>query len=163
MTTRRFNKLLRNLHNAKAFREIYDEYYPQLIKISIYLYGNKEDARDVAQEIFQYLLTHETKSYVLNPKAWFFALCKYNGQKLFKKELPLDEGIDCGIVFSEYISLEMQVALSKLQPEEARIVYLKWYCGFSLKEIADVMNKSYDAISKQHERIKKKLKDILSI
>ena len=54
------------------------------------------------------------------------------------------------------------MALSKLQPEEAKIVMLKWYCGFSLKEIAKIFNKSYDAIGKQHERIKKKLRDILS-
>ena len=162
MTTRRFNKLLRNIHNAEAFSELFDEYYPQLIKISIYLYGDKENAQDVAQEIFQYLLTHENKSYVRSPNTWFFALCKYNGQKLFKKELPLDEDLDCGVVLDEYMSLEMKMALSKLQPEEARIIYLKWYCGFSLTEIADTLNKSYDAVTKQHERIKKKLKEILS-
>lgn len=162
MTDNEFNKLLKNIHNRDSFEKIFDEYYPQIIKISLYLYGRFRDAEDVAQEIFTYLLTHEVKTYINNPNAWFYALCKYNGQKLFKKELPLDENVCYAAPIKEFVSLDMQVAFSKLTPEETDIIILIWYYGFSLEEVATTIHKTYSAIAKQHERIKKKLRNILS-
>lgn len=163
MTENEFNELLNDIRNRDSFEKIFDEYYPQIIKISMYLYGNYKNAEDVAQEIFKYLLTHEVKTHINNSNAWFYALCKYNGQKLFKKELPLNESIYCGASIKEFISLDMQVALDRLTPQEADIIILIWYYGFPLEEVAAILHRSYDAVAKQHERIKKKLKNILSI
>lgn len=162
MTVELFNDLLKNIRQKEAFEQIYTEYYPQLIKISMSLYGNINDAEDIAQEIFAYLLSHEVKTYVENPNAWFYALCKYNGQKLFKKEMPLNDEIDFPAPDSQFMSLNMRTALSKLSKEEADIIILFWFCGYSLDEIAKTLRKSYAAVAKQHERAKEKLKTLLS-
>lgn len=162
MTVDLFNDLLKNIRQKEAFEQIYTEYYPQLIKISMHLYGNLNDAEDIAQEIFAYLLSHEVKTYVENPNAWFYALCKYNGQKLFNKEVPINENIDYSTPDSQFMSLNMRTALSKLSKEEADIIILFWFCGYSLDEIAKTLRKSYAAVAKQHERAKEKLKTLLS-
>lgn len=162
MTVELFNDLLKNIRQKEAFEQIYTEYYPQLIKISMSLYGNINDAEDIAQEIFAYMLSHEVKTYVENPNAWFYALCKYNGQKLFNKEVPINENIDYSTPDNQLISLQMQTVLSKLSKEEADIIILFWFCGYSLDEIAKTLRKSYAAVAKQHERAKEKLKKFLS-
>lgn len=56
----------------------------------------------------------------------------------------------------------MQTVLSKLSKEEADIIILFWFCGYSLDEIAKTLRKSYAAVAKQHERSKEKLKKFLS-
>lgn len=163
MTVKLFNELLKNIRQKESFEKLFDEYYTQIIKISLYLYGDLKDAEDIAQEIFKYLLTHEIKTYIDNPNAWFYALCKYNGQKLFKKEVPLNDNTDYYAPIKQFVSLDMQIALSKLTAEEADIIVLFWFYGYTLGEVAKILHKSYPAIAKQHERIKKKLKTILSI
>ena len=111
MTVELFNDLLKNIRQEECFEQLYTEFYPQLIKISMHLYGNLNDAEDIAQEIFAYLLSHKISSYVENPNAWFYALCKYNGQKLFKKEMPLNDEIDFPAPDSQFMSLNMRTAL----------------------------------------------------
>lgn len=162
MTVELFNELLKNIRQKECFEQIYTEYYPQLIKISMSLYGNINDAEDIAQEIFAYLISHEVKTYVENPNALFYALCKYNGQKLFNKEVPINENIDYSTPDNQFISFNMRTALSKLSKEEADIIILFWFCGYSLDEIAKTLRKSYAAVAKQHERAKEKLKKFLS-
>lgn len=162
MTVELFNELLKNIRQEECFEQLYTEFYPQLIKISMSLYGNINDAEDIAQEIFAYLISHEVKTYVENPNAWFYALCKYNGQKLFNKEVPINENIDYSTPDNQFISLNMRTALSKLSKEEADIIILFWFCGYSLDEISKTLRKSYAAVAKQHERAKEKLKKFLS-
>ena len=161
MTVELFNELLQNIRQEECFEQLYTEFYPQLIKIFMHLYGNLNDAEEIAQEIFAYLLSHKISSYVENPNAWFYALCKYNGQKLFNKEVPINENIDYSTPDSQFMSLNMRTALSKLSKEEADIIILFWFCGYSLDEISKTLRKSYAAVAKQHERAKEKLKKFL--
>ena len=162
MTVELFNELLQNIRQEECFEQLYTEFYPQLIKISMHLYGNLNDAEEIAQEIFAYLLSHKISSYVENPNAWFYALCKYNGQKLFKKEVPLNDNTDYIAPVKHLISLEMKIALSKLTTQEADVIILFWYYGYPLDEVAKILHKSYTAVAKQHERAKEKLKKFLS-
>ncbi len=162
MTVELFNELLQNIRQKECFEKIYEEFYPQLIKICMHLYGNLNDAEDVAQEIFAYLLSHKINTYVENPNAWFYALCEYNGKKLYNKEAPLNDNFDYSSSFKQLISLNMRTALSKLKKDEADIIILFWFCGYSLDEIAKTLHKSYAAVTKQHERAKQKLKMFLS-
>lgn len=163
MSAKLFNELLQNIRQEDAFEKIYVEFYPQLIKICLHLYGNLHDAEDIAQEIFAYLLTHKVKTYIDNPNAWFYALCKYNGQKLYKNEVTVDDNIDYYGDIKQTISLDIQIALSKLTEEEKDIIILFWFYGYSLDEVAQILHKSYAAVAKQHERIKEKLKALLSV
>ena len=162
MTTKQFNEALRNIRDKNIFEKFFDEYYPQIIKISVYLYHDYRDAQDVAQVIFKYFLTHETNNYVDNPTAWLFALCKYNGQKLFKKEVAVNDNKNYCEPIQQYLSFEMRNALAQLDEEEADIVVLVWFYGYKLGEVAAIVHKSYFAVAKQHERAKKKLKKLLS-
>ncbi len=161
MTVELFNELLQNIQQEKSFQQLYTEFYPQIIKICLHLYGNINDAEDIAQEIFVYLLSHKVKAFIENPNAWFYALCKYNGKMLFKKETPLNDNTDYIAPVKNLISLEMKIALSKLTTQEADVIILFWYYGYSLDEVAKILHKSYAAVTKQHERIKKKLKSLL--
>ncbi len=162
MTAKQFNDALQNIQDKETFEKVFDEYYPQIIKISMFLYKDFHDAQDIAQEIFKYLLTHKIKTYINNPNAWFYTLCKYNGVKLCKRELALNENMEIEAPLTQYLSLEMRLALNNLSQEEKDIVLLIWFYGYSLMEVATILHKSYLAVAKQHERVKKKLKNILS-
>lgn len=162
MNTNRFNALLKDIRNKDSFNEIFDEYYDQIIKISMRIYGNIEDARDIAQEIFKYLLTHEIKIYVNNPNAWFYALCKYNGKKLYKKEVPMLENAEYEAPIFKFMSIEMSEALKKLSGQDRDLILLYWFYGYSLHEVATILHKPYLNVAKQHERAKKKIKKYMS-
>lgn len=76
--------------------------------------------------------------------------------------MPLNDNIDYNVPVNQFISFDMQIALSRLTNEEADVIILYWYYGYSLIEVAKILHKSYGAIAKQHERIKKKFKTLLS-
>ena len=80
----------------------------------------------------------------------------------FNKEVPINENIDYSTPDNQLISFNMRTALSKLSKDEADIIILFWFCGYSLEDVAKTLHKSYAAVAKQHERAKEKLKKFLS-
>ena len=159
MKASEFNKLLKGIKLEQNFNKIYAEYYPLIVKYTQYVYRGKQIGKDVAQEIFSYLLTHEDIPYVKNPSAWIRALCRNIGSKYINTDLPLDENFVATATAEQgYLKDLIEI----LPSDEQEIIQLKYIYGFSLKEIAEIKNRSYGAVLKQHYRILRKLEKCLS-
>ena len=159
MTPAEFNCLIKGIKNEANFKRIYDEYYPFIIKYTRYLYHGKNIEKDVAQDIFTYILAHENMPYVENPNAWIRTLCKNVGLKLINRDLPIQDSYDYR---QETKSDEFDDLLSMLSPKERNIIEQKYRYRFTLKEIAQETGRSYMAVLKEHNRSLKKLKKLLS-
>lgn len=159
MKAKEFNKLLKSIKLEQNFSKIYVEYYPLIVKYTNYVYRGRKIGKDVAQEIFSYLLTHDDLPYVKHPTAWIKTLCKNIGSKYINADVQLDENIVAATV-NEQEPLKDLIEI--LPSDEKEIIELKYIHGFTLKEIADIQSRSYSAVLKQHYRILKKLEKFLS-
>lgn len=74
MTTQRFNELLHNISNKECCEELYNEFYPYLIKYGLIIFKDRNIAEDVAQDIFNYFLTHTITSEIRKPNVWLYAI-----------------------------------------------------------------------------------------
>lgn len=160
MKAREFNKLLKEIKIEQNFKKIYVEYFPLIIEYTNYIYRGRNIGKDVAQEIFTYILTHDVLPYVKKPTAWIKALCRNIGSKYINTDVELIENLVATTVSEQDSPLQ---ELTKILPsDEKEIIELKYKYGFSLKEIAEIKNRSYSAVLKQHYRILKKLEKYLS-
>lgn len=162
MNTIKFNKLLKNIKQQDCFQQIYQEFYPLVIKYSFYIFRRKALGQDIAQELFTYILTHENMPYVRNPNAWIFTLCKNIGMKYIDTHTIYTETVSVGSLTQEYELGNLEGVLDKLSSDEKEIIEQKYLYGFTLKEIATMRNRPYSAVLKQHYRILNKLRKILS-
>ncbi len=158
MTTQKFNELLRNISDEDCFQKLYDEYYTLLIKFGLMIFKNRYTAEDAAQDVFNYFLTHKITSEIRRPKVWLYTIVKHYFSKYKTNTVPLKEDDIVATDLLDYLQIDVQMAIKKLAPDERELILLKWYCGFSLKEIAFYYKRTVPSVWKRHERILKKLK-----
>lgn len=163
MNSKKFNKLINSITDEICFRELYNEYYDIIIKYALYIYKSITIAEDIAQEFFEYLLTHKINSYIEKPNAWIYAIVKNQYSKYSTPHIPLNESLYYNSILDDELTTEIKLALDKLPAEDKEIIIMKWFYGFSLIDIALIKNRSKEAVWKQHQRSLKKLKKLLSI
>lgn len=162
MTTKEFNFLLQNIKVEDNFKKLYLECLPQIIKYSNYIFMGQKLGRDIAQDIFTYLLSCTSMPYVRHTRAWLYALCKSHGLKYVSNNTVLEDDAPYVSIVDKYDNIDLEFLIKQLDAEEREIVELKYISGFSLKEIAIIKNRAYSAVLKQHFRILRKLEKKLS-
>ena len=131
-----------------------------VVKIAYQYVYNKFDAEDIMQNVFMKLF--ECKKDFENEehtKAWLIRvttnLCiNLLKSSWFKKRVPYDDKIYA-------FTYEQKVVLEELFliPHKYKIViYLYYYEGYTLQEIADILGKSINTVSSQLRRAREKLK-----
>jgi RNA polymerase sigma-70 factor (ECF subfamily) len=144
--------------------EVVNEYSNMVLQIAYQRAFNMSDAEDIAQEVFIKLIDNQEK--IQNEKhlkAWLIRVTSnlsndYN--KLFwnKNVSELDE--TQSFVQDEELGVFDEV--KKLTPPIYRdIIYLYFYQGYKIKEIAEILNMSMNTVSSALTRSKEKLKGIL--
>ena len=161
MTTREFNKLIKNITvDRQALVKIYDFYYRRITYFLSRTY-DKAFSEDCAQEFFLNLLNKPVEDYVKNPTAWVYR-CSINIAKNKKArenkytELKTDKKVD----FEPSIEIfgDLYEKLKILDDKEREIIYLVHWDGYNLKEIAEILGVSHANARKKYSRIIKKLK-----
>ncbi len=162
MTTREFNKLIKNITvDRQALVKIYDFYYRRITYFLSRTY-NKAFSEDCAQEFFLNLLKKPVDCYIENPTAWVYR-CSLNiaNEKIEKEnkyaELKvLDEKVD----FEPSIEIfgDLYDKLKMLEKDERELVYLVHWDGYNLKEIAEILGVSHANARQKYSRTIKKLK-----
>lgn len=127
--------------------------------------GNRDEADDIAQNAL-------LKAYLSISKyegtTWLYRIaynlfidtnrCRRTLQSLETLEKHVDATFDADRDF-RYQPLYM--ALEKLPPKERTAILLFYLKGYSIKEIADIVDATEDAVKKQLSRGRVKLKNIL--
>ena len=163
MDSKRFNRLLKTLKKRSRSFDVLYEYYLHRIVYHITRYvGSDRVAEDVVHEFFTQLLASDKTYEVEYPTTWVYRVCERIAVRMLKREdkefdLPDTTETDC----FAHIVLESEVrdALNeRLDPQAREIVYLRYWEGYTLKEIADMMKLEYENAKKICQRAMKTLK-----
>lgn len=143
--------------------QIVEKYSNMIMQIAYQNCYNKSEAEDITQEIFVKLLKNVEKiDSEEHLKAWLIRatvnLSKdYNKSFWNRNTIKLDEEL-------KYFDVEVQEVfkeISKLKPTYRNIIYLYYYQGYKINDIAQILNMSSNTVSSNLTRARKKLGAIL--
>lgn len=169
------NKVLNG--DVNSFSILVDRYKDLIFTIAIRMLKNREEAEEVAQDIFVKIFKSLSKFkgdskfstwiYKIAYNTCLDVLKKYNKQNNF---IPIDEYLEKQIpelenIFDTLVLKEQQVIIQKclslLSYEESILLTLYYYEDQSLEEIAKVLNINQNNAKVKLFRIRKKFESIL--
>lgn len=146
------------------------KYYPRIFRFFYYRARTKEDAEDLAGEVFVKVVK-AIKSQKGNFKAWLFKIARnllidYYRKKGRRRMSSLDDinyNINVGDKYSKdrLEPEDVKKLLEFLTQEQSQVIILKFLQGYTNKEIAEIMHKSEGAVKALQFRALSTLKDIL--
>lgn len=148
-------------------RFVLDRYSNTIFRVSFQYVRNRQDAEDVLQEVLLNLvdyLHHADFQSDEHMKAWLIRVAinksinfvKHNARRKKNEQLAFQEVH----IPPQYDDLDY--VLSKLSATDREIIYLRYYEGYSAKEIAELINMTEKSIFKRLSRARIKLKDFIS-
>ena len=156
-----------SLVDNEFIRNVVDKYSNTVFRVSYQYVRNKQDAEDVLQEVFVALvdyLRHAQFQSDEHVKAWLIRVtinksinvAKGNSRRKKKeiydsKEIRVDPKFD-----------ELEYILSQLSAIDRAIIYLRYYEGYSAREIANILSLTEHAVFKRLSRARTQLKEFIS-
>ena len=149
-----------------SFDELYRLYATDVLRVSYYYLGNREQAEDVTQDVFVRLITNQPELEQGREKAWLLKVALNRCRDIwrgswFKKVVlghPAFELFpapdDIGTAADRYALAE---AVSRLRPEFKEVVLLFYYQGFSVSDIASMLDIAEGTVSSRLSRAREKL------
>ena len=153
-----------------SFDELYRLYATDVLRVSYYYLGNREQAEDVTQDVFVRLIVNQPVLEQGREKAWLLKVALNRCRDIwrgswFKKVVlghpafelfPAPDEI--GTAADRYALTE---AVNRLRPEFKEVVLLFYYQGFSVTEIADTLGIAEGTVSSRLSRARNKLQEEL--
>lgn len=154
-----------NIQNEETFNEIVDKYSAMIYRIAYQNLYNVYDAEDIMQDVFVQLISK--KSIFMDEehvKSWLIRvtinLCiNYKKTLARKNTIPIDD-LEIEFTESERGILEELYLLPK---EERTILYLYYYEGYKIREIAKILGRKQNTVNSKLTRARKKLKEIMEV
>lgn len=161
----------------RAFKEIYDRYNKLLYLFAYNKLRNKEEAKDVVQDVFAWVLNNRTRFAINSSVSSFLYKSVLNKifdifrhQSVIRKYIEQgDHYIDIDSTETDYLIREKDIAQMIRQeidamPEKMKEVYLLRFEQYlSAKEIAEQLNISENTVNTHLKRAAKKLRDNLGM
>ncbi len=151
------------IDDEKSYVSIVEEFSEMIFRIAYQNLFNIADAEDVVQEVFLKLLKrkqgYKDKEHL---KAWLIRVTVnqcIDWKRAFKRrnEVILE---DSSFPLKEE-ERSLLSELSQLPSEDRTVIYLYYYEGYSIKEIALAMGKKQNTINSRLTRARKKLKNLI--
>ncbi|WP_431607402.1 RNA polymerase sigma factor [Peribacillus frigoritolerans] len=132
----------------KAFLKLFQKYEQDIYRMAYVYVKNKDDALDVVQEVayrsFKKIDTLKKPEYF---KTWLIKIaiscavdCLRKNKKVVQLKPEYEEFISSSDVEDISLSLSLNQIVNELNEDEKSIVILKYYEGYSFKEIAELLN-----------------------
>ena len=144
-----------NIQTEQRYNEIVENYSDMIFRIAYQYLLNKYDAEDIVQEVFVKLLTKRVifkdEEHI---KSWLIRVtinqCLDYKKSLTKKStVPIEN---------------MEIPFDQLLKEDERnVLYLYYYEGYKIKEIAKILKQKQNTINSKLTRARKKLKEIMEV
>ncbi len=156
--------------DAEAFGELYALYKNEMFRYACIVVGNPVAAEDAVSEAV--IEAFENIGTLRSPgsfKGWLFKILNSACRRQFKdfnKDLPLIEEADLepddrnGIELKE-MSIDLQQAMSALNPEDRQIVMMRAVAGIGSREIAESLGIPDATVRSRYSRAISKLGRIL--
>lgn len=160
-------------NNHRAFRKLYERLNEKLYRFIYYIVLDEGVAQEITHEAFLTLYDKRKmyrSDYQVSTWLWTIARNKAYDYKKKKKESYIDDEIVATIPNDDITALQKMVqkvssevvrdALSSL-PDSQRDAILLWMDDYNTKEMAEILEKSEQAVKNLINRAKLKLKEIL--
>lgn len=149
--------------NIKNINYVVNTYGDMLYRLAYQYTRNSSESEDIAQDVFVAMLKKMPFKSEEHLKAWLIRVAINKSKNYLKsarkKVLSLDENIDvAGPPLKEDDGLE---ELNLLPEFDRSVIYLYYYEGYSVREIAKMTGKSANSINIRLSRSREKLKTLL--
>lgn len=143
----------------EEYKIIVDQYSDMVTRIAIMNVKNIDDAKDCYQNVFMKLYCYKKKfDDHEHIKAWLIRVtineCKDYQKQFWKRNINIDEII----IGREDEKLVILPLVMKLASKNRNVLYLYYYEGYSINEIADILTENPNTIKSQLVRGRKLLK-----
>lgn len=139
-----------------------DKYADMVRRICFLHLGNRSDIEDVFQEVFlQYFLNIDKFQSEEHKKAWIcrvtFNKCKDMNKSFWRKRVvALDDNLE--ITYENEEQSEIITTLLQLPDKYKDVIYLHYYEGWSVPEIAEILHQNTNTVYSRLRRAKEKLR-----
>ena len=154
------------MNNEDVLR-FFDKYADDAFRLAYSYVGSRPDAEDVVQDVFVKLIRSDITIAKGKEKSYILTMTANRCRDFLKSadvvyNAPFEDASDVGseMEFDED-DKELIEAVSKLPDKLRAAVHLHYYEGYSIKEIADILETSPSAVSMRLTRAKEILRDRL--
>ena len=156
--------------DKKSLGELFTLCYSGLFSVAKNITRSREGAEDVVQESFiKVVRSAETFKKKDNGYGWLCTIVRNTALSYVKKTGQHSKNIDeCYELFDASSDpgltqqrAEIRAALDGLKPDERRLLYLKYYCDMTVRDIAAAENMKKSTVAYNITAAEKKLKELL--
>ena len=149
-----------------SFDELYERYATDVLRVAYYYLGNREQAEDVTQDVFVKLIINHPELEPGREKAWLLKVALNRCRDLWrsswiKKVILGHPQFECfpapDMIGRLADQQTLSEAVSRLKPEFKEVVLLFYYQGFSVSEIALMLDIAEGTVSSRLSRAREKL------
>ena len=158
-------EIMGDIVGADEAQRVVRAYGGLLLRIALHEVRRKEDAQDIAQDVF--LRWAEKRPSFTEPeheKAWFIRvavnMCKNHRRSAWFRRSVLT-GDAPPLAAPRRPENDLLDEVRRLPPSYRTVVYLHYYEGYTLKEIAAILHKKVSTVQTWNQRAKKALHQAL--
>ncbi|MBQ4075627.1 MAG: RNA polymerase sigma factor [Clostridia bacterium] len=153
-----------------VFEELYEKYANDVLRVSYFYLGDRQQAEDVTQDVFVRLLTNSPDLVPGREKAWLLKValnrCRDLWRAAWVKRVvlgsPAMELTPAPDQMEDRLERqELLAAIHRLPTDFRDVILLHYYQGYGIAEIAEMLKVPEGTISSRLSRGRKKLEDIL--
>jgi len=160
-------QLIETDEDKTKFEKVYETYCGLMFHTAFKLLSQKQDAEDAVHHAFVKIAENITKiSEPVCPKTRAFVVTIVENRAIDilrsrnrHQEIPLDTMVYGIPVQAEEGDILSELIL-KLSAKQRQVIWLKYYHGYSLREIASMLNMSLAAAIKTDQRAREKLESM---
>lgn len=144
-----------------------EQYSDMILRLGFSWLGDMDDAMDICQEVLLKLLTDQrTFPDQSQERAWVVRLtinqCKnWKKSAWFRHRAPLEEGLHLAVEAPEPEDGPLLEQIRRLPAKYRQVIYLRYYEGYDVHEIAQLLGRSPGLVSTHLARAKIKLREQL--
>ena len=163
-------------YNESVLSDLYEEYYDKIARYAYLRVGKKDEAEDIAGEVFLRALK-SLKSYRergIPMQAWLFRIAHNLVVDYFRKtpkhqtvpiyDVQIESGVDPAKEAEQNAEIErVRAAMEQLTGEQREVIRLRFFGQLTSKEAGQVLHKSDGAVREMQRAAIEKLRNILTI
>lgn len=151
------------IQESADFDLIVDKYSDMIFRLAYQNLYNIPDAEDVVQDVFLKLLkSNKAFESMEHVKAWLIRVtvnqCLDYKKSFYRKNVVSLENQVIPLKENEQCIIE---EIFQLPTEESSIIYMYYYEGYTIREIAEILGKKQNTVNSKLTRARKKLKKLL--
>ena len=161
--------------NEARLTGLFNEYYNKIARYAFVRIRNRTEAEDIASEVFLKAL-HSLESYKqqgIPMQAWLFRIAHnlvvdHFRKTAKKKTIPIDS-VQIESVTDPVRTAEMNIelarvnkAMEQLTPAQREVIRLRFFGGFTSKEVGQILNKGDGAIREMQRAATQSLRNLLT-